>query len=158
MTNKITKFIGEHEFLSNFYPSEIIFDGQKYPTVEHAFQAAKTLDPKIRIKIRNAKTPGLAKKMGRSVKLREDWEKIKYSMMSALVSSKFLTHPELKQKLIDTGDAELIESNYWRDTTWGVYMGVGTNWLGKILMDVRNICKDDDYLGLGELLTKAKEE
>jgi predicted NAD-dependent protein-ADP-ribosyltransferase YbiA (DUF1768 family) len=74
--------------------------------------------------------------MGRSVKLRPDWESIKLDVMETAVRIKF-TDPELAAKLIATGDEELIEGNWWNDTFWGVCNGVGENHLGKILMKVR---------------------
>jgi ribA/ribD-fused uncharacterized protein len=82
-------------------------------------------------------TPGKAKRAGRNLQLRHDWEKVKYDVMLDIVFAKFYQHPELAAKLLATGDAELIEGNWWNDTTWGVCNGVGSNWLGRILMMVR---------------------
>lgn len=75
-TKKIDSFTGEYRFLSNFYPAEIELDGEVYQTLEAAFQARKTLDPGERAKIRTAKTPGEAKRLGRRVTLVPDWEKL----------------------------------------------------------------------------------
>lgn len=109
---------------------------KKYPTTEHAFQAAKTLDEKEREKIRVAKTPGQAKRLGQKVTLRKDWESIKIKIMLNLNRQKF-DRADLGDRLVDTGQAELIEGNTWGDTFWGVCKGVGKNHLGKILMEVR---------------------
>lgn len=134
---KIDKFEGEFAFLSNFYDAEVEYEGIKYPTNEHAFQAAKSLNPARRLEIAMLDTPGKAKRAGRSLQLRHDWEKVKYDVMLDIVFAKFHQHPELAAKLLATGDAELIEGNWWNDTTWGVCNGVGSNWLGRILMMVR---------------------
>lgn len=140
MTPAIRRFDGEYEFLSNFYPSPIEWDGAMYPTVEHAFQATKTLNPEYRGKIQRASTPGEAKRLGRSVALRSDWESIKVGTMIALIAIKFEPHTPLAAKLLATGDAELIEGNTWHDNFWGVDIRTpekGLNWLGKILMNWR---------------------
>lgn len=139
--NRIDNFDGEFAFLSNFYESGCIFEGINYPTVEHAFQAAKTLDKTQRMSIADAETPGKAKRMGRNVQLRPDWESVKTNVMRECLRSKFSV-PVLKIKLLSTGDAELIEGNYWHDTCWGVCNcekcgGKGENRLGKLLMEIR---------------------
>lgn len=105
--------------------------------------SAKTLDPKLKEKIRQADTPGKAKKIGRSVDLREDWEDVKIAVMIAVIRRKFSARyrPELCQQLIDTGDAILVEGNTWGDTFWGVCNGKGKNNLGRILMARREVLK-----------------
>lgn len=135
---KIDAFDGtKYDFLSNFHPSLIVWQGLSYPTVEHAYQAAKTLDTAASERIRLARSPGTAKRLGQSVKLRSDWESVKIQVMHDLVREKFLTSATLRKKLLATGDAELIEGNTWNDTFWGVCKGVGRNELGKVLMKVR---------------------
>lgn len=138
MKNQITSFSGEYEFLSNFYPAEIFWDGGVYPSVEHAYQAVKTLNPIERIAIGRASTPGKAKRLGQKCTLRRDWEEIKLLSMELFVRQKFnLWYPHLQEKLLSTGTAELIEGNTWGDTYWGVCNGEGQNNLGKILMEIR---------------------
>lgn len=132
----INSFEGEYAFLSNFYEHPISNGVITFPTNEHYFQAMKTLEDDERLAIARATTPGQAKRMGRSVKLRPDWESIKLDVMETAVRIKF-TDSELAAKLIATGDEELIEGNWWNDTFWGVCNGVGENHLGKILMKVR---------------------
>lgn len=129
-------FHGENRFLSNFSYSDIVYEDQLYPTVEHAFQAAKTLDLQDRYLISMASTPGMAKREGRQVQLRPDWEEIKLEVMAKLLRLKF-ADPELKQLLLATGDDYLEETNTWNDTYWGVCNGVGENHLGRLLMMVR---------------------
>src|SRR5262245_37464769 len=136
----ITAFHGAYAFLSNFAASPVVLDGETYPTVEHAFQAAKTFDPAQRQSIREANTPATAKRLGRQVTLRADWEQVKFEIMRQLLLQKF-TLPELRAALLATGDAELIEGNTWNDRTWGKTLvkgqWVGKNWLGELLMAER---------------------
>lgn len=143
----IPNFDVPYDFLSNFYPCEIYYEGIKYPSVEHAFQAAKTLDIKQRKQIASTTFPGTAKRMGRSVTLRSDWENIKVSVMKELLTQKFSDkNPVLQDKLESTGYAELVEGNTWKDTFWGVYNGVGKNTLGKLLMEVRSQNRINKYM------------
>lgn len=132
----IDLFDGEYCFLSNFYPAVIEFEGQTYGTVEAAYQAAKTLNLQERELIRQAATPGRAKRLGRKVSLRPDWEDVKVNIMLELLRKKF-SHPDLRQKLVGTGDAQLTEGNNHGDRFWGQVDGVGRNQLGLLLMQVR---------------------
>lgn len=143
----IDSFYGEYRFLSNFYEATVFYEDIEYPTSEHCFQAAKIHYPSCqatfdaRIDVIMLETPGQAKRWGKKVPLRPDWQEVKYSIMYDIVLAKFRQHPSLAKKLIETGDAELIEGNTWGDKIWGVCDGVGTNWLGKILMEVRGKLK-----------------
>ena len=139
---KIDSFKGETRWLSNFHMEEIIFKGVRFPSVEHAFQAMKCEDRAVQEEIRACKTPGQAKRMGKKVKLRPNWEQIKLGLMEELTRIKFKI-PHLRAQLLDTGDAELIEGNNWGDCFWGVCNGVGQNHLGKILMKIRQEIRDD---------------
>lgn len=132
----IDRFDGKCEFLSNFFRCEVWYGGNTYPSVEHAFQAAKTDDPIEKYNIRQAATPGQAKRLGRRATLRTDWEGAKLSVMETCLESKF-QDKTLAKWLVETGDAELIEGNNWNDTFWGVCKGVGENHLGKLLMLIR---------------------
>ena len=127
----IDSFEGEYRFLSNFAPSRMRVHGKYYDTAEHFFQSLKTLDPREQEWVRLAPTPGLAKKCGKKVTLRDDWDEV--------LCCKFL-NSILRQQLIDTGDQELIEGNWWGDTYWGVCKGIGQNKLGKLLMKHRAHC------------------
>lgn len=133
----INSFRDKYFFLSNFYHCWVMLDGKYYPSVEHAYQAAKTLDPIEREKIKNASNPGTAKRLGRVCTHRSDWKKIKVDIMTDLVRQKFIRSHDLAEKLLSTGSEELVEGNTWGDTFWGVYRGRGENHLGKILMQVR---------------------
>lgn len=129
-------FDGEYRFLSNFYPAEVEYEGLTFPSVEHAYQAAKTLDIEVRKQFLNI-TPGQAKRLGKQVKSRDDWDSVKVSIMHELVGKKFKIK-QLRDELLATGNRYLIEGNTWGDTFWGVCNGVGKNMLGIILMEIRN--------------------
>lgn len=140
--NMINRFSGSHSFLSNFYPCKVTIDGRTYISAEHAFQAMKCLDENEKLSVALCSTPQEAKKAGRHVKLRPDWEYVKVDVMKEVVQSKF-EDPELMQKLLDTHNEEIVEGNTWGDTFWGVYKGQGENMLGKILMEVREEARKD---------------
>lgn len=130
------RFRGDYAFLSNFYPVQVTYAGRVYPTTEHAYQAAKTTDPDERLAIALAPTPGAAKRAGRYVKLRPDWESVKLAVMEELLREKF-REPRLRKLLVDTHPEKLVEDNTWGDRFWGVYEGRGENHLGKLLMKIR---------------------
>lgn len=132
----IDSFKGVYSFLSNFYPARIEFEGRRYESVEAAYQAAKTLDLEARQMFENL-TPAAAKRRGKLLTLRPDWEDVKLTVMLRLVDQKF-QDVFLQSALMDTGEEELVEGNYWHDRFWGVCIHCGgDNNLGKILMAVR---------------------
>lgn len=144
-TKIIDRFIGKNYFLDNFYPSNCIYDGERYATTEHAFQAAKSLDPRTRVLVALCNTPAEAKAFGRNIKpLREDWDQVKVSVMEEILRSKFTRHDDLRQKLLETGDAILIEGNNHRDRFWGQYKGEGKNMLGTLLMKLREEFRNEN--------------
>ncbi len=134
---KIDSFQGKYRFLSNFWPAMVEYEGITYPSVEHAYQASKTMDMGERRRISEIVEPGDAKRAGRAAKQRPDWEEVKLRVMEDCVRYKFAHHAELRDKLLATDEAELIEGNSWGDRFWGVCDGQGENHLGKILMKVR---------------------
>ncbi len=134
----ISSFTGKYRFLSNFYGAPADYEGVCYPTVEHAYQAAKTLDEGLRHVVCGLLTPGAAKRFGQRLSLRPGWEEIKLGIMEDLVWSKFSVDRRLAGKLLRTKDAVLAEGNTWGDDFWGVYSSKGQNHLGKILMRVRD--------------------
>jgi len=135
---QINSFVGEYEFLSNFYRSPFFMEGHVFPTVEHYFQACKTLDASEFKHVVNQRTPGQAKRAGQKVKLRDDWEAIKVRIMFQAVLAKFNQNGDLRKRLIAIR-GKLVEGNSWGDTYWGVCGGQGQNKLGIILSDVRSI-------------------
>lgn len=140
----IDSFSNEYHFLSNFSESPVLYEGVLYPTVEHAYQAAKSLDSDFRFRVSINKSPATAKKMGRGVRLRPDWEDIKVDVMRYLLQRKF-NHDDLREQLLETEDAELIEGNWWGDKFWGVCNGEGQNMLGKLLMEIREDIQAEVY-------------
>lgn len=135
----ISEFKGEYRFLSNFWPAPITMQGLVYPSVEHAYQAAKTTDPGERISFQRCRADE-AKRLGRLVSMRCDWDEMKLDVMRRMVRMKFAAGSPLAAKLLATGDQELREGNYWNDTYWGysIQKGVGENWLGRLLMERRD--------------------
>lgn len=140
MSEQITKFRGVNSFLSNFYYSPVYYNGIRFSTVEHAFQAAKSNDVKTQKLFAIIPTPEEAKKFGKTIRLREDWETVKVSIMKDLLKQKFSKSP-LKEMLMNTNGIELIEGNTHGDVYWGVVNGKGKNTLGKLLMEVRRELK-----------------
>lgn len=170
LPTKIDRFWGDHRFLSNFYIQSVRLwiapDGtpfgreipdyiaiEDYDSVEHAYQAGKSLKANEREKFRiRGVSPAQAKRMGRALKkIRSDWEQIKVGFMRDLLVQKF-TPSITKRRLLSTFSAQLIEGNNWHDEFWGVCDGTcdkgphepnGKNILGILLMEVRS------YFGLG---------
>ncbi len=140
MKTIIDSFTGDYNFLSNFYPCKVKLDDVVYPSVEHAYQAAKTLDLDDRKPFykRPLPTAGESKKLGRKLKIRPDWESIKLKVMEDLLIQKF-ADKDLEKRLLETEDATLIEGNWWGDNFWGVDKKKGgQNHLGKLLMKTRD--------------------
>jgi len=139
----ISEFNGEYRFLSNFYPSKIIYDGIEYPSVEYAFQALKTFDIEMRKTISKLSTPGIAKRYGKILILRDDWEDVKFQIMENCLRLKFHNGSELAKKLVDTYPSNLVEGNVWHDNIWGscsckkCLQLPSFNNLGKLLMKIR---------------------
>lgn len=138
----INNFDGEYAFLSNFYMSAVTYNGLTYTNSEAAFHAQKTLDPIERKKF-TMLNPSEAKKLGRKVTLRSDWESVKDNIMYEICTAKFYQNQDLRKKLLATGNMYLEEGTYWHDNYWGsCYCDrckniEGKNHLGKILMQIR---------------------
>ena len=133
--NVIDKFEGENFFLSNFYEAPVSYNGIDYDNSEAAFHAQKCVE---RAHEFSHLTPKEAKKLGRSVELRNDWEEVKDDIMHDIVKNKFTQNKNLENMLLSTGEAILVEGNWWHDTYWGMCNGKGKNKLGQILMEVRS--------------------
>lgn len=133
----INRFRNDYWFLSNMSESPITLGGVTYTCAEAAFQAAKLADKKARSMFGGI-SGSEAKKLGRKVQLRSDWEQIKVDVMRWVIHEKFRQNPQLAKRLLATGNEELIEGNDWGDRFWGVCNGCGQNWLGRILTEERN--------------------
>lgn len=145
-----------YRFLSNFYIGEpITYAGDDYMTGEHLFQAMKAITDRDEQRIINAKSPGEAKRLGRTIMLRPDWEEVKYDVMAIVVRHKFARDRREAAMLLDTGDALLMEGTFWGDTVWGVDLNLpdwpGRNWLGTLLMARRAELRADLSSGVVNL-------
>jgi len=133
---RISGFVGEYRWLSNFWKASVEYEGMVFPTVENTYQAAKVLDREQRHVFKNVK-PVEAKRLGSKIRLRDDWEGIKLGIMRHLVRQKFFRHNDLRRLLLGTGDSYIVEENDWGDRYWGAVNGEGENNLGQIIMGVR---------------------
>jgi ribA/ribD-fused uncharacterized protein len=172
----ITEFTGEYRFLSNFYASPVTMRlglaELTFPTSEHAFQASKAvipghvMQPGV-IAIRDADTAREAKRMGRAVMLRPDWDQVKKQVMLEILLAKFTQNSGIRASLLATAPARLTEGNRWHDNYWGqcfcvrcdpysghkevfgtehpaaVYPHPGHNYLGRLLMAARDVLTED---------------
>jgi len=147
MTQKlevINNFHGEHGFLSNFYPVPISWNNFTFGSVEHAYVASKSKSFLFWIEISKLRPEqaGKAKRKGRKIKIRDDWDMVKISLMRKFLKQKF-NYAHLKELLLSTNDVTLIEGNNWHDNYWGdcscekCKKIVGQNQLGKLLMKIR---------------------
>lgn len=141
--NSVVWFRGYYAFLNNFYFSPFAaYDGFVYKTVEHYFQAAKTLVSHEQRAIRAASTPARAKMLGKRCTLRKDWEEVKVDVMRQALKFKF-QRENLWYKL-SVIKVDIIEGNYWHDNIWGNCVCgkciaiPGQNLLGKLLMELRD--------------------
>lgn len=134
----ITSFSGEYDFLSNFYKLPFVWEGNSAATAEHHYQAAKTIKPLEAFEVRTASTPGKAKRLGKTVNRRPNWDGVRIEVMRSILKAKF-ENPILLRQLLLTRDEPLVEGNNWGDTFWGQCpIGNGHNWLGRCLMDLRD--------------------
>jgi ribA/ribD-fused uncharacterized protein len=134
----INSFKGDYAFLSNMYEfSPIELDIGVITSSEALYQASKAKNLG-EFKYILAMGPYESKRYAKTMDVREDWHDIKLNVMKLVVTIKFQFVSGLGRMLLDTGDVELIEGNWWGDTYWGVCRGVGDNNLGKILMETRN--------------------
>ena len=140
--NDIDSFTGDYFFLSNFYESPVTIDGITYANSEAAFHSYKCPERQREFTILSPKD---AKRLGRTVPLRPDWDEIRNHVMYNVCLMKFTQNIELTEKLLATDMDILIEGNTWHDTYWGVCDGVGENNLGKILMAVRDSIRSNNY-------------
>lgn len=141
MSQVISSFRGPYFFLSSFFLVYVQLDGIVYSSVEHGYQASKNFNIIYRQSIQSCSSPGVAKALGRKVDLRSDWTThVKISIMRNLLEQKFdpILNPDLYSLLKSTGNAEIVEGNTWGDTFWGICKGEGKNWLGRLIMEIRD--------------------
>lgn len=140
---KIDSFRGRYAFLSNFYDIPVTYEGLTYANNEAAFQAAKCIRTEDRKQFIYL-SPGDAKRLGRKIHLRPDWEQVKHQVMADIVEAKFIQNEDLGESLLATGDAYLEEGNTWGDRIWGTVNGQGANMLGIILMETRRKLREKE--------------
>lgn len=154
MSPAITQFSGQYRWLSNFYPCFVRYHDVVYPTTEHAYQATKTLDDDLRLRISRLPRPGLAKTFYRDHDLisaiRPGWHDLSLSVMEQILRLKFIDTRRFRDLLLATGDVTIQEGNYWGDTFWGVDLRTasGLNHLGKIIMRLRKELQEECH-GIG---------
>lgn len=138
-------FFADYRFLSNFHycNNGVRILGLIFPTSEHAYMAMKSLHPTVHITISRLPTPMEARNYGKTILLREDWNHFRVLAMTEVLLAKFTQNPDLKEKLLRTGDKYLEETNDWGDTFWGVCNDKGEGMLGKCLMGVRSYLRDN---------------
>ena len=149
----IDNFTGKNYFLSNFSHSKIKMNGLIFDNGEAAFHSHK--DPSRASEFVGL-NPSAAKKLGRNVKLREDWEEVKDNIMYQVTVAKFSQNIHLKERLLATGDKDLVEGNNWNDKYWGVCDGEGKNLFGRILVLTRNYLKHKD--NIDRLIDEQEED
>ena len=144
-------FDGEKHNLKEIFP-QFKFDGLKYASAEHLYQSLKATNDYDKELIRTARSSAAAKKIAKTVFCRVDWDSVKVEAMRLTLYLKFHQNSQLLLQLINTGKTPLIEKNWWGDKFWGVCNGVGENWLGRLLMELRAHSKlllrlnDDDEI------------
>lgn len=146
LPRKIMEFKGDYRWLSNFYEAPVMHQGILFPTLEHAYVAAKCRNSNDVDKVRKLRTPGDAKRYGRQVNVHLHWDRVKLKVMYKLVLDKFVRNYDLREKLLDTEGYVLEEGNRWNDQFWGIDLdsGRGYNHLGLIIMKVRDVLKGDE--------------
>jgi hypothetical protein len=115
---RLTAYEGEHAFLSNDAPGPVYLDGQPFPSVALAFNAAKELHDRLR--------PGMQR----------EWDERRPQLMRRLLRSKF-ANPQLRAALLGTGEKYLSNEVEGADAYWHAPGGKGENTLGKLLMALR---------------------
>lgn len=140
----------KNTWLSVFYNSPIIINKKSYRTVAHYYQACKAASEYDHERIREEKTPTLAKRLsGKSIS-RRDWELVKVEVMKKGLLAKFQQHEKLKVKLLETGNKKIFEDSPY-DKFWGWHRGDGENKMGELLMEVRDILKQEKKKYNGQL-------
>lgn len=143
-------FFGPYRFLSNFHLCEVEYNGNRFPSTEHAYMVAKCIQIQqglfgepifngTQLSEICALSCSQVRRWGQKVQLRPDWEAVKISIMEQINWDKYSRNPQLKTALLATGSRELIEANSWGDSFWGynVRTQSGVNNLGKLLMRIR---------------------
>jgi ribA/ribD-fused uncharacterized protein len=149
---------------SNLFPSPIVFEGRVFPTAEHAYQAGKARKEAVREWLLSAPTPGLVAMAAHGLytwDIVPNWSQIKFDRMREVLRAKFSQHEDLRQALLSTGEARIVEAARVANgvnRTWGEVNGKGLNMLGVLLMDVRAELKDGATDGCKALKVDRQNE
>ena len=141
----ISQFKDTYRWLSNFYDCIVELDDKLYPSVEHAYQSAKSDSEDWKLECQTNISAGTIKRLGKEVEIVDDWETKKIYIMAKLINQKFNREP-FKSFLLATNDEVIQEGNYWGDKFWGVDLktGEGLNILGKMIMNKRNLLRSKE--------------
>ena len=131
-----------YKWLSNMQPVDIFLKGKTYPSVEHAYMSEKSNENSWKEFCSQKEISGKqVKTYSRTIELRPDWEDVKLLVMEYCLRRKFEQEP-FKSLLINTGNENIQEGNYWGDTFWGVDLkkepNIGENHLGRLIMKIRD--------------------
>lgn len=146
----VHEFRGKYHFLSNFYVTPVMYKDTLYPSSEHAYMSAKSTDPVWKSYCSNNNiSPGNVKRESKHIKLVDNWDRIKLIVMEDVLRSKF-ENVHMKKLLLETGNQNLQEGNYWNDKFWGVDLkespNMGENNLGRLLMKIRDELKNKETI------------
>lgn len=130
-------FRGDYYFLSNMYPASFVYRDFYFPSVEHAYVFMKCAYPEDCVEVLMTDSPFDVKKLGKTVRLKENWDSMKVAIMFEILKEKFSQNQNLRRRLLMIED-DIIEENTWGDTFWGVCDGSGSNHLGNLLMIIRD--------------------
>jgi ribA/ribD-fused uncharacterized protein len=134
---------------SNLYRRDVVFEGEVFATSEHAYQAGKARKPAVRKWLMDAPSPSLLAMAAHGLyywDVAPGWSTTKLDRMRAVLRAKFTQHPDLRDLLLSTGDARLVETptvDSEVNRLWGEVNGVGRNMLGVLLMELRTKLHDD---------------
>lgn len=148
-------------FMSNYWKCKFTYNGIEWNNTEAPYQAAKCIDQNEYDTIKNSKSANESRLLGQKVKIREDWDTIRDWFMFDVCFAKFSQNEDLLEKLLETGEDELVENSpvdfYWG---WGSDRS-GKNKLGLILMELRSIFREakktNNWKESAELARKQKE-
>lgn len=149
---------------SNLFKRAIEFEGESFPTAEHAYQAGKPRKPEVRKWLMQAPSPSLLAMAAHGLyvwDINSDWSKVKFDRMKRVLQAKFGQHEDLKALLLSTGSARLVETATVDNAVnrlWGEVNGVGQNKLGELLMEVRAELASQAMKAKGKALAKTGSE
>ncbi|MBZ9908115.1 NADAR family protein [Mesorhizobium sp. BR115XR7A] len=135
---------------SNLFRREIEFEGERFATSEHAYQAGKARKPEVKAWLMAAPSPALLAMAAHGLyywDVSPGWSRTKFDRMRCVLRAKFTQHEDLRELLVSTGSARLIETatvDNEVNRLWGEVNGQGRNMLGELLMELRAKLQNDD--------------